>query len=390
VGTKRVLLNLPGLTMVEFKDLYKLDSVPQIDADFKEERETPLVAPNAKPLTPAGDEMLLVARVSFTNSASDDDGKVRVSPLSVRLVGWQDQNGTRQYANYNPVGTLEEATVLFRNKPDDPLIVPGGKSVDFVFKLPRDAVLTDANAKPKDLVIKDGVFLEVKRMAQMDLSGKEIKGPPVYSKDVEVLRKPLDQMKTMPRHGESGNEASAETAAGSPLQFSSIKVSSKLFSAVFPGAYNGDSNVSFKSGNATMKNKKFQKLVVNPDSTIKELGTGDFPVTDLYVPDGKKMVQIAGKPNGDDQWAWGNLSAYELVDATGNKYKPNGAVAEVRQQSVPKMVCNYDADNSAQNISTADGRPTNVFLLFNVPDGTQVKELDFNSQPIYSKSLKVP
>ena len=185
-----MLLNLPGLEMVNLKDVYKLDFVPQIDGELAKERDTSADSYQASivktpTLKPAGDETLLVVRIGFDQNAADDDGKIRVSPMSVRLVGWKDNGGVKSYSNYYPIGTLENAAVLLRNKPDDPLIMASGKSVDFVFKIPRDAVFTDASAKPKEIEIKPGVFIEVKRMAQMDLGGRTIKGPPTYSKDLD-------------------------------------------------------------------------------------------------------------------------------------------------------------------------------------------------------------
>ena len=400
IGTKHVLLNLPGLQMVSLDDVFKLDSVPQIDAEQHDIRDgSPdgfhdTVGKNPT-LKPGADEMLLGVRIKFDANATDEDGKARVSPLSVRLVGWKDEGGAKVYSNFNPIGTLEDTAALYRNKPDDPLIVQGGKSVDFVFKLPREEVLTDASAKPKDLTIKPGVFVEVKRMAQMDLAGREVKGAPVYSKDLDqgVLRKPLETAKNLPKHGETASANSAqpggEATATGPIQVSGMKVGNKLFSAVYPGQFSGDSNVSFAAGNGAMKNKMFQKLVVNASKTTKELAEGDFPVTDFYVPDGKKMVQVTGKVSGDP-WGWNNLGAFDLVDAAGVKYKPNGAMVEISQLSIPKMITNYDADNAVPNVGQEDGKVNRVHLLFNVPDGTQIKELDYNGQPIYAKGVKVP
>ena len=55
--------------------------------------------------------MLLIVRISFDNNGSDEDSKVRVSPLAVRLVGWQQKGDTKVYVNYNPIGTLEGAVL---------------------------------------------------------------------------------------------------------------------------------------------------------------------------------------------------------------------------------------------------------------------------------------
>ena len=228
-------------------------------------------------------------------------------------------------------------------------------------------------------------------MAILDLSGKTVKGPPTPDKDVDVMRKDIKEIVNLPRHSESGGmTAPVETVAG-PLEVSSIKVSDKLFSAVNPGSYSGDTNVSFKSGTATMKDKKFAKLKVDPTDTLTMLGAGDFPVSELYVPDGKKMVQaIAKTPAKGDSWGWSNLGDFSLVDATGNKFKPNGAAAKVKVEGADRMSAIYDSDNPVPSIGGGDGRVYDVYLYFNVPGGTKVKELDWQDKPIKAADVTVP
>src|SRR5262249_28162828 len=153
---------------------FKLDSIMQLDGELKEVREAPLVNEKGEMLDKShgltADDILLVTRIQFTDSATDEDNKVRVSPASVRLVGWESKGGSAVYQNFNPIGTLEGTNVLLRNKPDDFLVVNGGKSVDFVFKVPKANIFDIDSPKAKDLEIKSGVFVEVKRMAQMELA----------------------------------------------------------------------------------------------------------------------------------------------------------------------------------------------------------------------------
>ncbi|HEX3357056.1 MAG TPA: CvpA family protein [Tepidisphaeraceae bacterium] len=396
-GTKRVLLNLPGLQMVNLQDVFKMDSVFEIDAEFHSVREgvnrdlQPLVPEKGDTLKAAADQTLLVVRVSFGTDAGDEDNKVRVSCGAVHLVGWKDQGGTRAYTDYNPLGTLENANVLFRNKPDDPIVLQSGKSADFVFQVNRDDVFKDPNPKTKEADIKNGVFVGVKRMAQLDLSGRTVKGPPNLSKDVEVIRKPLPQAEHLPKRGENGDlQASVETVAG-PLDVTDITVNDKLFAAVNPGMYQGDqSNITFRSGVASMRQKKFAKLTVNPTDAVKMLGMGDNATTDLFVPDGKKMVQVVAKtPAKGDAWAWADLNSFELLDASGTKYKPNGALAELKQTGQNKMVANYDADTPVQSVNKEDGRPGQVFMIFNVPTGTQITQILYQGKPIFAKNVTV-
>jgi hypothetical protein len=81
-----------------------------------------------------------------------------------------------------------ENHVLAANKPDDFLIIEPNKPVDFVFYVPRSDVLTGGGGGAKSAKkpggaeaesaetakINKGVFLEAKRMARIDLSGKEV------------------------------------------------------------------------------------------------------------------------------------------------------------------------------------------------------------------------
>jgi hypothetical protein len=109
--------------------------------------------------------------------------------------------------NYLPLGTMEN-NVIAANKPDDFLIIEPGKSVDFVFYVPRAEVLTGGAAssgkQPKKAAagaasgateaeaetakINRGVFIEAKRMARVDLGGKDV-SPTVEGSADGVMRK---------------------------------------------------------------------------------------------------------------------------------------------------------------------------------------------------------
>jgi hypothetical protein len=405
VGTKHVLLNLPGLEMVNLKDVFKLDSVTQLDGELKEVRETPLVPEKGETLKPTGDEILLVTRIQFTDTATDEDTKVRVSPASVRLVGYETKGGSSVYQNFHPIGTLEGTNVLLRNKPDDFLVINGGKAVDFVFKLPKAFIFDIDSPKAKDLEIKSGVFVEVKRMAQMDLGGKTIKPAVTPDKDVEVNRKPLPQLKNVnvirASAGGGGAAAGKEQSAAaegalSPIDGINVAPSSKLLRKLSVGPFQGDpANTTIGSGNATITKQKFvQKLTLNAQENLSDLQKNEFPIEDFFVPQGKGMVHVtgkAGKAVGNDRWAWASsLGSFELVDATGNHFKPNGAMALVKVEGSDRLVANYDAENPVAQVDKGDGTPFDVMILFNVPSGTQVTQVLYDGKVISTKGAKVP
>jgi hypothetical protein len=130
-------------------------------------------------------------------NASDSDRLVRLSPASIRLYA--------ERTNHMPLGTIEKG-VLVANRPDDFLVVSSEQPVDYVFFVPRNAVLSGGsapakNAKPEEgepVKFKRGVFVEAKRMARVDLSNQ------VVARGLEgtatgVLRKP--KLELAPKSG---------------------------------------------------------------------------------------------------------------------------------------------------------------------------------------------
>ena len=180
VGASHVATNAVK-KMVEVKGLFRAPpTVPQFDADIPGMRPSSKVV---KVPTPKEGEMYLVVRVQFNDGA--DGGKapefVRFSTGSVRLVAQSDEEGSK---NYYPVGTLEGGTTLLANRLDDFLFTSEGAAADFVFLVRNDEIL-----EGKTMKVKEGVFVEVKRLAREDLSGKTVAPNVTPDKTVAVLRK---------------------------------------------------------------------------------------------------------------------------------------------------------------------------------------------------------
>jgi len=116
---------------------------------------------------------LVVVRVGLTGNSTDiadADGIIRFSPASVRLkAGSHD---------YYPIGTLVGGTLLLRNRPDDPLMADAAKgeqTIDFVFSISDDDLKpAPPGDKQKTMHFKDDSFIEFKRFAVADLSGREL------------------------------------------------------------------------------------------------------------------------------------------------------------------------------------------------------------------------
>ena len=166
--------------------------------------------------------MYLVARIEFGDGTADGGQSpeyVRFSPGSIRLLARSEEEGSR---NYHPIGTIEGGTMLLANRLDDFLFASEGAAVDVAFLVRSDEVLEGKTNK-----VKDGVFLEVKRLAREDLGGKTVAEGVKPDKSVSVLRKAavVEAMKKAgapapaakpPAKKPDGDAAAAETPAAPP------------------------------------------------------------------------------------------------------------------------------------------------------------------------------
>jgi hypothetical protein len=180
VGASHVASNAVK-KMVEVKGLFRAPpTIPQFDGDIPNSRPSSKVV--KWPALKEG-ETLLVVRIAFNDGA--DGGKapefVRFSPGSIRLVARSEEEGSK---NYYPVGTIENGNLLLNNRIDDFLFISEGAAADAAFIVRNDEIFEGKTNK-----VKDGVFIEVKRLAREDLSGKTVEGTLTPDKSVSVLRK---------------------------------------------------------------------------------------------------------------------------------------------------------------------------------------------------------
>ena len=190
LSAKRTANNLNGAAAVQVEGVYSLDSLPTSDPEFSNLRKGRVVPPE---VLPKADQVLLVVRFTVDHSASDDaDSLFRFSTGSVRLVA----NGK----DYYPLGTVDNANVLYMQKLDDFIFLdtknPAG--FDAAFLIDKNDLVSPgakpaAGAAPQ---INDGVFVEVKRLAQIDLSGKPISTSYSTSPTSVVVRKSLELDRT--------------------------------------------------------------------------------------------------------------------------------------------------------------------------------------------------
>lgn len=205
-GSSLAARNLKGKQAVDVVGVYQAPAFAPtqiLDHEFSDLR---IGQQSIKPPTMTGEEMRVVVRVSFQADAADKkDNRIRLAPSAVRLVAQRpDGAGGMEWHNYYPIGTIDPNGNLYLNKIDDPLYINlnavklDGSStspqVDFVFQVKKTGFLqTEEKVKPSP--IAEGVFLEVKKFARVELSGdpKGVVKPSMNRPDVIALwRKHLE------------------------------------------------------------------------------------------------------------------------------------------------------------------------------------------------------
>jgi hypothetical protein len=373
IGAKRTAVNTEKLHDVDVKGVYTAPSFSQAEGELNVIRSRSLPAT----LSPKGSDMILVVRVMFDRQASDSDNKVRFSTGSCRLMaGGED---------YYPVGTLEAGKMVYANALDDFLACDSGKGADLVYVVPKADVL----ANPKDPVekqkIADGVFVEVKRLGRVDLSGMKVVQGVKPSNDVQVIRKPLVVKAAQEMGGKSGGgeQQPAEGAAAGPLQVQEAQADDHLKHKIGTGTADKTVN-NFQTASATgaLQDGKFTKLEVNGTESIQRMGAGSYAADEVAAPDGQKVVQVHMIPQGDNPWAFeSQIGAYQLKDEGGKDYQPHGVVAMVKtSDGGDRMVARYNASGNVADVPHADGRPTDVWIYYAVPTGTHVTAVTFNGK----------
>ncbi|HEY7090916.1 MAG TPA: hypothetical protein VH518_22660 [Tepidisphaeraceae bacterium] len=384
-GAKRVAYNLDREKQVDLSGIYTLDSIPQADSE-------PTFIPNRfakiEPVLKSDSANInLIVRLKFAHNASDSDNYVRVSPAAVRLVA----NGI----NYMPVGTIsqEEGPIVRVTRPDDYLIVRSDGIADFVFSVPREDFGLQGDPKNKTAALQIGpnVFIEAKRMGVIDLSGQEVKREVPSGENAKdgVLRKPN---LTPPKVAPGGGGTAAKESSNSPLEIGKLEVNDQFFVEVNVGGHEGDNaDVTFKSGKGKLTDKKLAVLEVEPKQSPSQLQQGDFPVRELWVPGGQKIVQLSGSPGGKGHWDWAEkLGQFELVDDKGQTYKPRGAWTKVKQGRNDRVIAKWDAQNQINDLPhAAEMVPTDVWIAFVIPENTTLKEVRFDGKRIKSVDQQV-
>jgi len=118
---------------------------------------------------PSGSVFLIVRARFHLDDTDKGTNLFSFTPAGIRIC-----DGRK---NYFPIGTLEypgkkdqPAIVFYQNEPDDAMFVSGGKAADLVYEVP-DSMLSKSGT---NRAVASDVFLEVKRLAHVELSGKPV------------------------------------------------------------------------------------------------------------------------------------------------------------------------------------------------------------------------
>jgi hypothetical protein len=379
VGGNRSVLNIDTLEQAKLAGIYSLAGISSADPEFKEFRSSRQIPSVVKP-TPS--QVLLVARIEIDHNAADDADKLfRFSTGSIRLAA----NGK----NYFPIGVVDNANMLMLQKPDDFLFMDFGTAgqlaVDVAFLVDRADLFGDAR-KPTD-TIPDGPFIEIKRLARMDLSGRMFDSSYTASADVAVMRKKIaiDKIKVSPitvvtvQAGappaptvRTRPTAPVETPVATPDVTTPPAVSgdlAKISSAIAYkiGVNTSDDNaqgVAVAGGTISLKDSRLSIVKIDPTATLDKLAAGDSQLTDLYVPDGQKVVQMTA------------TGAPKLLDAAGTSYEINGVYCVVDSGG---LFMRFRSDRAIGAVTLPAGT-TAATYIFLVPSSAQIKSAVIGTQ----------
>ncbi len=380
IGANHSAYGANGASAISVTGLYSVSQLRTADPEFKELRSDRQI----KPVTlPGPGQILLIVRIAVDRNAADDVDKLfRFSTGSIRLVA-NDKN-------YFPIGTVDNADLLMSQKPDDFLFLDfgtsGSQSVDAAFLIDRDDLMGDAKAT----TIPAGRFIEVKRSGRVDLSGKTINTDYSPSPDVNVLRKKIQMDRIhaaptpalpstprasipapAPRPAPIENPPPQPPVAQTPPQTSAssaAQVSPQLPYKIGVNTSDGEAqNVAVAGGTVSLKDSRLDLVKIDPTATLDKLAVGDSQLTELYVPDGKKIVQVPTRASA-------GTSPPKLVDASGNSIAASGYFCLASPAGKQGLFMRFDAEHGVDSVSvpSGGGEVTYVFL---VPSNTQLKQM---------------
>jgi uncharacterized membrane protein required for colicin V production len=415
-GAQHLTLNLNGNQSIDIQGLFTTGSLPCFDGQLKEVRSStykplykmeklPKLDPNSKDqiesgvVKPSPDERILVVRFKVKAGAtSDPDNVYRFSPGSIHLVG---KDSTGAFKDFYPIGTLENGSAVLLNKPDDYLFVKEDKMVDAVF-------VVDANllSGQKPIKMSPGTSITIKRFSDFDLSGETVQDGLTSNADVQVMRPKVlaDRLKPyLPPAAPEVASGAAAAPAGSPSTPAAAGDTSPAAPAgpqPVPGkevaqdisastgntlqvtglnaiaTTSSDDNAKdapVPGGKISVKGGKISVATIDPTATLQQLNAADTSYTQFYCPSNRVMVQVTIHPYANN-WNWINeLSSTNVVDSNGVTYPPLGFYVKVSNAGSTGLLLRYDASQTPA-VTQPDGTPaSDLTYIFQIPSDTTLK-----------------
>lgn len=383
-GAKHTALNLDPHADVRVSRVWLADTLNEADGEIEAERRG-LKFDIAPVLRPAPDEAIVVIRVELGPDAGDDDHNFRFSAGSIRLVAGPDD----ARKNYYPLGTLDVGGGLRVARSDDYLVATNdGKPLDLVFLVNKADVLktqpvagttaAGKRAAPTAAGFTDGTFLEVKRNARVDLTDQPIGSPQMVVATAIIHKKGMPALMAGPQMTVAPSGGGSIFGGVELLTGQDIKTSATFPFSINVGRHDG-ATATLGSVSATLAGDQFTKLKIEPVDAISAMARGDFLISKLGVPrPNQRVVQVHAKlqPKHPRPWEWaGDLKDIQLIDAQQQTYACHGAAAKLLPMGVPKLVAAYDSTAPVMTLPEQENPPTDVWLFYVVPSGTEIAGL---------------
>jgi hypothetical protein len=360
--------------------------------------------------------VLVAMTIMFKPDASDTDKKVRLGTGSVRLVT-RDKTGEGWVNNYaigtlQPVGTTWYAWV---NRPDDFLFFEPDHGAHFLFEVDPGAVTPAPDAKPAapaapgaksagadSYVFEEGAFLEVKRLTKIPLDktrvtvGMPPTGPQFYPIRKKELSKDEGAAAATPATPTAAPVAKTSTP-GEPTEANgwkdaplapplAVTSSNKLPFPIGVGTTEADGDVATLAVSAHLTNKQFDTIetdLTSAESAPDAIGKTAPTVQELFVPPGKRMVQVTFKTAGRNPWGWATwLGRFEVYSpVTRSRYGSYGAYGTMKTPAgEPRVFFLYKAQSRLTNFRQPEGTIDSVTLCFLLPTEEKATEIQIEGR----------
>jgi hypothetical protein len=367
----------------------------EVDAEDAVLRAGPrlLVSPEG----PAKYPKVLVVRVLLKGEAIMDKREThfRTGPAAVRLVV---PTGDGTARNYYPIGTLAQGRYLYVNRPDDFIVAEPGNGIDFAFDLKLEDVCVGNSAK--EPILREGTFIEVKRLAREDLAGRRVVLGTKANPKVAVLVKGGPAVPVFTRGGTpvassgTGSEPpkpvtpEIPTATNSGVRVLSFQDSTDLPGRIQVPKLEDSELLNLGSGSAAIKSQRFTMVdLATPVSLVAhDRSIAGFRPVIAGKP--ARMLQAIVQPDAKDPWAWSkHISGFTLNLDSNTTLNPVGFWVVFDESAGKRIIIRYNPDQPALQLDTAGlPAPSQVGLLY-VLDGSlksQAKSLGYDGRLVPS------